>query len=221
MEYIVEATERQEHGRGAARSLRRAGRVPGVLYGGKKTVQLSLEARHLMSLLQDEAFRSSVVKVRLEGKSRTTQALLREVQWHPVRRDIIHVDFQEVRADREISAQVPLHFINTDTAPGVKLQHGVFTAVENQVAVHCLPQHLPEYIEVDAGTLEMGKSIHLSEIAQLEGVRFDEIVRGNDPALAAIASIAAEVEPEPVSEEVEESESSDATTATTPAAKSS
>lgn len=201
MEHIVEATSRPREGRGGARALRREGRVPGVLYGDGPSVSFSCEARDLSARLLDESFHSSVVSLRLEGK--THRALLREVQRDPVRRDILHVDFQAVRADREIAAQVPLHFINTDSAPGVKLQHGIFTAVENQVALHCLPQNLPEYIEVDAGALEIGKSIHLSEIAPPEGARFDEIARGNDPVLAAIVSVAAE-EPEKPAEDAAE-----------------
>ena len=194
MEYIVEADIREQRGRGGARALRRAGRVPGVIYGGGEATAFSCAGRALAAFMQDEAFHSSVVSVRLGGETR--RALLREVQRDPVRRDILHVDFMAVREDREISAQVPVHFINAESAPGVKLQHGVFTAIENQVAVHCLPQDLPEYIEVDVRALEIGKSVHLSEIVPPQGVRFDEITRGNDPALAAIASIAEEAEPE-------------------------
>ena len=123
--------------------------------------------------------------------------LLREVQRDPVRRDILHVDFLAVREDREIAAHVPLHFINAETSPGVKLQHGVFTTVENQIAVHCLPQDLPEFIEVDVGGLEVGQSIHLSAVSAPSGVRFDDIVRGNDPSLASVITVAAEKEPEP------------------------
>lgn len=192
MEHIVEAEIRARPGRGGARALRRSGRVPGVLYGAGPAVPFSCAARDLAARLSDESFHSSVVSVRLEGK--THRALLREVQRAPVRRDILHVDFQAVREDREIAAQVPLHFINADSAPGVKLQHGVFTAVENSAALHCLPQNLPEYIEVDVGSLEIGKSIHLSEIAAPPGARFDEIARGNDPVLAAIVHVAAEPE---------------------------
>ncbi len=198
MEHTIEAAIREREGRGGARALRRAGRVPGVMYGGGAPVSFSCAARDLSARLLDESFHSSVVSLRLEGK--THRALLREVQRDPVRRDILHVDFQAVREDREIAAQVPLHFINTESAPGVKLQHGIFTAVENQVAVHCLPQDLPEYIEVDAGALEIGKSIHLSEIAQPPGARFDETARGNDPVLAAIVSVAAEPEKPVVAE---------------------
>ena len=190
MEHIVEATIRARQGRGEARALRRQGRVPGVMYGVGAVKSFSCEAKALHAHLQDEAFQSSVISVRLDGTEH--RALLREVQRHPVRRDILHVDFQIVREDREIAVQVPLHFINADIAPGVKLQHGIFTAIENQVAAHCLPQNLPEYIAVDVGALEIGKSIHLSEIVAPPGVRFDDITRGNDPALATVTSVAEE-----------------------------
>lgn len=193
MEYIVEAVIREQPGRGEARALRRAGRVPGVIYGGGEATAFSCASGALMAFMQDEAFHSSVVSVRLGGKIR--RALLRETQRDPVRRDILHVDFLAVREDREISAQVPVHFINAENSPGVKLQHGVFTAIENQVSVHCLPQDLPEYVEVDVSALEIGKNIHLNELTPPSGVRFDEITRGNNPALAVIAHIAEEVEP--------------------------
>ncbi len=195
MEHIVEAIPREKEGRGISRALRRSGSVPGVIYGGDKVILFSCNERKLKVCLQDEAFHSSIVMVSMESKK--YRAVLREVQRHPVRRDILHVDFQAVREDREISAHVPLHYINADISPGVKLQHGIFTTIENQISVHCLPQDLPEYIEVDVQVLEIGKSIHLSEIVAPEGVRFDEIVRGNDPVLAAVVGAAAE-EVEPV-----------------------
>lgn len=195
MEHIINAEGRKEGGRGGSRALRRQGRIPGVLYGAGENKLFSCETRELIARLHDESFHSSVVSVKVDGKSH--RALLREVQRDPVRRDILHVDFLAVSEDREISANVPLHFINAETSPGVKLQHGVFTTVENQIAVHCLPQHLPEFIEVDVGSLEIGQSVHLSAVPALEGVRFDEITRGNDPALATVISIAEEKEPEP------------------------
>lgn len=203
MEYTVNAASRDGKGRGEARALRRAGRVPGVIYGGGEARAFSCEAGQIAAFMQEEAFHSSVVAVQLDG-GEVRRALLREVQRDPVRRDILHIDFQAVSEDREISVQVPIHFVNADSAPGVKLQNGVFNAIENQVSVHCLPQNLPEYIEVDVGALEISKSIHLSEITPPAGVRFDDIVRGNDPALATIASIAEEVEPEPTEAAAEE-----------------
>ena len=210
MEYIVETEIREQDGRGKSRALRRAGRVPGVLYGGGgAATKFSCAGNALVALMQDEAFHSSVVSVRIGNE--THRALLREVQRDPVRRDILHVDFLEVREDREIAVQVPLHFINADSAPGVKLQHGVFTTIENQVAVHCLPQHLPEFIEVDASALEIGKSIHLSEISPPPGIRFDEITRGNDPALASVISISEETETETVATDEESAAATDST----------
>ena len=195
MEHIINAAGRKQGGRGDARALRRQGRVPGVLYGSGENTLFSCETRELLARLHDESFHSSVVSVKVDGKAH--RALLREVQRDPVRRDILHVDFLAVREDREIAAHVPLHFINAETSPGVKLQHGVFTTVENQIAVHCLPQDLPEFIEVDVGGLEVGQSIHLSAVSAPSGVRFDDIVRGNDPSLASVITVAEEKEPEP------------------------
>ena len=190
MKYIVEATLRD--GSSGPKMLRRQGRVPAIMYGAQTVVPFSCDHRDLSSYLQDETFRSSVIVVQIDGKKHSV--LLREVQRHPARRDILHVDFQEIRQDHEISVQLPIHFINIETAPGVKLQHGIFTAIENQIAARCLPKDLPEFIEIDVGILEIGKNIHLSEITPPPNVRFDEITRGNDPALAVISSASAEEE---------------------------
>lgn len=174
------------------RALRKSGMVPAVIYGLDKPKSITCSARSLANLMQDEAVFSKVIAIGLEGKIR--QAILRDVQRHPLRREILHVDFQEISEDQEISTAVPLHFVGVELAPGVKLNHGIFNAIENQIAVHCLPKNLPEFIEADVSHLQIGGSIHLGEITPPSGVRFDEIVRGNDPVLAVISEAAAAVE---------------------------
>ena len=214
MDYKFEASARQDTGRNAMRALRKSGMVPAVIYGLDKPKSITCSARSLTNLMQDEAVFSKVITISLEGKTR--QAILRDVQRHPLRREILHVDFQEISEDQEISTAVPLHFVGAELAPGVKLNHGIFNAIENQIAVHCLPKNLPEFIEADVSHLQIGGSIHLGEIAPPSGVRFDEIVRGNDPALAVISEAAA-VEEEVKQEEAAPAESETATNADTTA----
>lgn len=190
MEITVAATIRTPGTRGAVRQQRREGRVPGIIYGACEPLAISCSAKELTARLQEEAFRSTLLTLEVEGKK--IPALLREVQMHPFRREILHMDFQAVSAEQEIAASVPLHFINAEESPGVKLHRAIFTSIENQVAIHCLPKDLPEYINVDVGGLDVGQNIHLSDIAPPAGVRFDAITRGDDPALAVMSAQAAE-----------------------------
>lgn len=198
METVLQARPRAELGRGPVRKLRREGRIPGVVYGDGPARAVSFNAREIAVRLQEEAFHSTVVTLEVDGKK--VSALLREAQSHPVRREILHVDFQAVRADQEIAARAPLHFINQESCPGVKLRHGIFTAIENEVGIHGLPRDLPEFIEVDAAELDVGKTIHLSEIPAPKGIRFDALVRGDDPALARVVERPAEEVEAPAAE---------------------
>lgn len=190
MEITVSATLRKRTGRGGARSARRQGHVPAVVYGACQPMAIACSARELAVRMQDESFRSTLLTLDVEG--RKISALLREVQMHPFKRDILHVDFQAVSADQEIVANVPLHYVNAEESPGVKLHHAIFTTIENQVAIRCLPKDLPEAIEVEVGAMGLGDSIHLSAVVPPEGVRFDATLRGEDPALAIMSGQAAE-----------------------------
>lgn len=199
METIVAAIVRETSGRGAARQTRREGRVPAVIYGACEPMRVSCSTREINARLQEESFHSTVLTLEVDGKK--IPALLREVQMHPYRREVMHIDFQAVDEEQEIGANVPLHFINAEDAPGVKLHHAIFTTIENQVAIHCLPKALPEFISVDVGALDIGQNIHLSEISPPPGVRFDAITRGDDPALAVMNAPKAAEEEEQTTEE--------------------
>ena len=192
MGITINAVARNSSGRGNARQQRREGRVPAVVYGACEPMAISCSARELAVRLREEVFYSTLITLNVEGNK--IQALLRQVEMHPYKREIIHVDFQAVSEEQEIAANVPLHFINAEDSPGVRLHHAIFTTIENQVAIHCLPQNLPEFINVDVGSLDIGKNIHLSEIALPPGVRFDAIVRGEDPALAVMNNPASEMQ---------------------------
>ena len=185
MSIEINAKARSAQGTGASRRLRRAGNVPGIIYGGgKDAVSIELNHKELFLEFRHEAFHSSVLSLNLDGKKE--QVLLRDYQLHPVRNDIAHIDFQRVSATEKIHVKVPLHFINAEIAPGVKLQHGIVTHIQTEADVSCLPKNLPEFIEVDLANLNAGHSVHLSEIKLPKGVEFVQLSHGDDAAVASI-----------------------------------
>ncbi len=197
MQLEFNANKRDGQGTGASRRLRRTGRVPGILYGGAGTAQsIDIDHNELFQLLRKEAFYSSVLNVNLDGKKE--MCLLRDVQRHPYRPVILHVDFQRIDATHKIHQKVPLHFVNADIAPGVKLGGGMVSHVMNDVDVKCLPADLPSFIEVDLKELDAGNSIHVSQLVLPKGVEVVHHGEG-DPVVATImmkGGSAAEEEPE-------------------------
>jgi large subunit ribosomal protein L25 len=192
MQLEFNANKRDGQGTGASRRLRRTGRVPGILYGGTaKPQQIDIDHNELFQLLRKEAFYSSVLNVNLEGA--TEMCLLRDVQRHPYRPVILHVDFQRVDATHKLHQKVPLHFINADAAPGVKLSGGTVSHAMNEVDVSCLPQDLPAFIEVDLKDLQAGQTLHVSQLAYPKGVK--PIMHGSDdPVVVAITAKKSAVE---------------------------
>ena len=184
MEQTVTATGRDKAGSAASRRMRGAGQVPGVVYGSGKPRLISLDHDSLHRNLSHEAFHSSVLNLEVDGKK--FSVLLRDVQSHPVNDRILHVDFQSIASDTKVGMTVPIHYINAENSPGVKLNHGVFSVIEANLEIHCLPRDLPENIEVDVGHLEINNNIHLSEIQAPAGVTFDALARGEDPSIATI-----------------------------------
>lgn len=196
----ISAVKRDAKGTGASRRLRRAGSVPGVLYGGgKDAVTIELNAKDLFMQFRHEAFHASILNLNLDGKKESV--LLRDYQMHPVRNTIQHVDFQRVSATEKIHVKVPFHFTNADVAPGVKLGGGIVAHVQTEADVSCLAKDLPEFIEVDVGTLEMGQSIHLSQIKLPKGVEFVQLAHGDDAAVASIAKTRGGVSEEATTED--------------------
>jgi large subunit ribosomal protein L25 len=170
MQFELKAQARTLQGSGASRRLRRAGKVPGIIYGGEAAPQaIELDHNELLLDMKREAFHASILNIVLGGKKQ--QVLLRDTQMHAYKPQILHVDFQRVTATEELHLMVPLHFINEDSAPGVKLSGGLVNRVLTEVDVQCLPRNLPEFIEVDVGALEVGESIHLSELKLPKGVK--------------------------------------------------
>jgi large subunit ribosomal protein L25 len=186
MSISINAVKRDVKGTGASRRARRAGNVPGVVYGGgQPAVNLSLDHKELFLQFRHEAFHASILDLVLDGKKESV--LLRDYQMHPVRNTIQHIDFQRVSANEKIHVKVPFHFLHEDTAPGVKIGGGIVAHILTEAEVSCLPKDLPEFIEVDLGALEMGQSVHLSQINLPKGIEFVALAHGNDAAVAAIA----------------------------------
>jgi len=185
MQIEIIANKRDSKGSGASRRLRRAGKVPGIVYGaGKDAVSIELDHKSLFLQFRHEAFHASILNLNLDGKKE--QVLLRDYQMHPVRTEIAHIDFQRVSANEKIHVKVPLHFVNAEVAPGVKLAHGVVAHIMTEAEVSCLPKDLPEFIEVDLSNLQAGHSIHLSEIKLPKGVEFIQMAHGEDAAVVSI-----------------------------------
>ncbi|MDO6459560.1 50S ribosomal protein L25/general stress protein Ctc [Granulosicoccaceae sp. 1_MG-2023] len=174
----LEAQSRSDFGKGASRRLRRELRVPGIVYGGNgDPVAISLEQRVITKHLENEAFYSAIIDLIIDGKKESV--LLRDLQHHPYKPAVMHVDFQRVRADEEVHVHVPLHFIGEEECAGVKAG-GALSKVDVEIEVACLPASLPEYIEVDVTELGLGESIHLSQVALPEGVRSIALSHGED-----------------------------------------
>ena len=185
-EFEVVARPRAALGTSASRRLRRAGQIPANLYGGgKDPTPLALEENRIRKQIENEAFAARVLTVKVEGEGEDqdqgeeSQAVLKSVHRDPVSNRVIHMDFQRVSARSEIHMHVPLHFVNEEDCPGRKAG-GIVTHLLVEVEVGCLPKDLPEYIEVDMASLDVGDSVHLSELALPEGVHIMALAHNPD-----------------------------------------
>ena len=204
-DFIVNAEARTVQGKGASRRLRREGKVPAILYGGKgEPSNLQVDAYELAHHLEHEAFFSHILVVKTaEGEDR---AVLKDVQRHPAKAQILHVDFQRVVAGQEIKMNVPLHYINEGSAPAAK-QGGVIEHLATEVEILVLPKDLPEFIEVDLAELELDVTVHLSDIKLPKGVKLAVLEHGGDDAGIAVAHKArAAVEEDAAADEAGEAE---------------
>jgi len=195
MQYEFTAFPRNVEGRGASRRMRRSGRAPGIVYGGSGQPQpIELDHNALMHALKNEAFHASILTMKLGDASQ--QVLLRAVQMHPFRREVLHVDFQRVDANRRIHMKVPLHFANGENAPAVKLSGAIISHVMAEIDISCLPKDLPEFIGVDLSELTLNQSIHVSDLKLPPGV--SAVTHGGMDPVVATAVI-----PKVIVEEVE------------------
>ena len=177
--YQLAAEMREDLGKGASRRLRLDDKIPAVLYGaGRPAWSLTLNKNQLNRNLQEESFYAAIIELTLEGKKQ--KVFLRDLQRHPAKQLILHVDLQRVRDDVEMTVVLPLHLLNEETALGVKMEGGVITRNLSDIEVVCLPGDLPEYIELDLADLKLGESLHLSNIKFPEGVSSTELSHGED-----------------------------------------
>ena len=183
--FVVNAELRTDQGKGASRRLRRTGKVPAILYGGKdQPLSLALNHNEMRKHLETEAFYSHILTLKIDGQEQ--QAVLKDIQRHPAQPLLMHFDFQRIFADQAIRMEVPLHFVGAETCPGVKVGGGIIEHHVMQVEIECLPKDLPEFIEVDMSKLELNQSVHLSQLTLPAGVELVELKHGNDPSVAAV-----------------------------------
>ncbi len=181
----VIAFPRSEQGSGASRRLRRAGQTPGIIYGGSDApVNIALDHNALFHALKKEAFHSSVLDMKVGDKAE--KVLLRDFQMHAYKALVMHVDFQRVDPNQKIHVKVPLHFVNAEIAPAVKLSGGIISHVLNELDVTCLPKDLPAFIEVDLSSMTEGASFHVSDLKLPAGVT---AVQAKDNPTIATASV--------------------------------
>ena len=186
VEFALNAEVRSDLGKGASRRLRRnESLVPAVIYGGEKPAQsISLLAKDLAKLLENEAAFSHVLSLDVAGTKENV--LIKALQRHPAKGFVLHADFQRVVAGQKLTAHVPLHFINEATAVGVKQQGGEISHTISEVEVSCLPKDLPEFIEVDMAAVEVGQTVHMSDLKLPKGVELVALAHGNDLAVSNI-----------------------------------
>jgi len=184
--FALNAEVRSDLGKGASRRLRRnASLVPAVVYGGdKEPVSISLVAKDRAKLLENEAAFSHVLSLDVAGTKETV--LIKALQRHPAKGFVLHADFIRVVAGQKLSAHVPLHYINQETSVGVKQQGGEILHSLNEVEVSCLPKDLPEFLEVDMAKVEIGQTVHLSDLKLPKGVELVALAHGSDLPVANV-----------------------------------
>ncbi|MFM1886570.1 MAG: hypothetical protein RL026_1727 [Pseudomonadota bacterium] len=183
--FELSAEPRNDQGKGASRRLRHAGQVPAIVYGGSADPEaVSLSHQKLFLLVDNEKFYSSIVTLDVAGSKQ--QVIVKDVQMHPAKNAILHIDLQRVFADQLIRLQVPLHFLNEASSPAVKLQGGTVSHLRSDIEVSCLPQDLPEFIEIDMGGMSINETVHLSDLKLPAGVTIPELVHGHDAPVVSI-----------------------------------
>ncbi|TFH88006.1 50S ribosomal protein L25/general stress protein Ctc [Billgrantia azerbaijanica] len=179
-DYTLNASVRNDLGKGASRRLRRANeQVPAIVYGGEQAPQpIAVDKTSFYKAIEDEAFFSSVITLKVDGKAE--QVVVRDLQRHPYKPLVTHADFLRVAADHEITLRVPLHVVGEEKSKGIKDQGGELHVLTNEVEVSCLPKDLPDYLEVDIAAVELGTTLHLSDLTLPAGVSLVELALGED-----------------------------------------
>lgn len=187
VDFTLHAKGREVSGKGASRRLRRlTGEVPAIVYGGKKDPQsITLIHKDVIKALENEAFYSHIISLDVDGKSE--DVIVKDVQRHPAKTAILHLDFLRISKTTALTIRVPLHFINEDSCIGVKKEGGIISHTMSELEVQCLPKDLPEYIEVDVSELALGSTLHISDITLPKGVESVALSHGSDHDLPVAA----------------------------------
>ena len=180
----VIAESRELNGSSASKKLRRSGKVPGIVYGSdEKPILIQLDHNQISLALDVESFHSSILELKIGNSNQ--KVLLRDYQMHPFKRQVNHIDFQRVDEKKRIHTNVPLHFIGEEDSPAVKMAGGLISHILNDVEISCLPKDLPSFIEIDLSALEIGNSLHISQLNFPEGV--DPVLHGQDDPVVVTA----------------------------------
>ena len=182
---LVAEVRDDTQGKGASRRLRNTGRVPAIMYGGKVPVAgLSFNHQKLQVALQNERFFSTLLNIKIGDKNQV--AILKDIQRHPAKPQVLHIDLQRVFDDVPIHMTIPLHFKNGAISPGVKTQGGIISHLANEVDIICLPKDLPEYLEVDMAEMNLNDTKRMSDLSLPNGVELVAVTHGRNDAVVAI-----------------------------------
>ena len=210
-EFNLIAEMRDDQGKGASRRLRRQGKVPAVIYGaGRDPRNLMFDHNKVLHQLEDPSFYSSILNIKVGEKSRA--AIVKDIQRHPSKKQIIHIDLQRIVEDEQIKMQIPIHYLGEEDAVGVKIGGGTVTKLMTELEISCLPKDLPEFLEVDISDLELDQMLNVSDISLPEGVEISDIMKEQDQAIVSIQEIKEIIEEDIVDEDSEsdgESQGSD------------
>ena len=206
-EFNLIAEMRDDRGKGASRRLRRQGKVPAIIYGaGRERRALMFDHKLVLRELENASFYSSILTIKVGDESRA--AIVKDIQRHPAKKIILHIDFQRIVEDEKIRMQIPIHFLGEEDAIGVKIGGGSVSRLMTELEVSCLPKDLPEFLEVDISELELDQMLHVSNISLPKGVEISEIVLEQDQAIVSIAEIKEVIEEEIIEGEGEGEEGS-------------
>ena len=213
-EFNLIAEMRDDQGKGASRRLRRQGKVPAIIYGaGREPRSLMFDHNKVLQQLEDPSFYSSILNIKVGDKSRA--AIVKDIQRHPAKRRILHIDLQRIVEDEKIKMQIPIHYLGEEEAVGVKLGGGTVSKLMTELEITCLPKDLPEFLEVDISELELDQMLNVSDIKLPEGTEITELLIEQNPAIVSIQEIKEIIEEDIEDEDTEgESEADDASDST-------
>jgi large subunit ribosomal protein L25 len=198
--FTIGADFREMQGKGASRRLRHKGKVPAILYGGHKDPKaLILDQQNLLTMIENEKFYSSIVAIKITETGQTQEAIVKDIQMHPARNVVVHVDLQRVVPNEKLRIRLPIHFKGEAVSPGVKLQGGIVSHRLSDVEVSCLPADLPEFLEMDLSGMNLNETKFLSDVPVPNGVTLTELSGGRNPPVVSVHAPRAE-EPEPTAE---------------------